>query len=91
MSLISGLAIYFIIWWVTLFLVLPFGVRTQAELSERRLGTTPSAPARAMMWRKVLATTIVASVLFGLFYWAVEVQGLGLDDLTFLPMPDSLR
>ena len=26
MSLVTGLAIYFIIWWVTLFAVLPWGV-----------------------------------------------------------------
>ncbi|QCI78785.1 DUF1467 family protein [Hankyongella ginsenosidimutans] len=31
MSLISGLAIYLIIWWTVLFTVLPWGVRTAAE------------------------------------------------------------
>ncbi len=91
MGLVSGLATYFIIWWISLFLVLPFGVKTQAEAEERRLGTMPSAPAKAMMLRRALITTILASVIFGLYYWAVEVRGLGLDDLTFLPMPDSLR
>jgi predicted secreted protein len=39
----------------------------------------------------VIATTILATTLFGAYYWAVEIKGLGLDDLTFLPMPDSLR
>nr|WP_319389017.1 DUF1467 family protein [uncultured Cohaesibacter sp.] len=91
MSLVSGLAVYFIIWWLSLFIVLPFGVRTQAEMNDRRLGTTASAPAKAMMVRKAVATTILASVLFGLFYWAIEVQGLGPDLLSFLPMPDSLK
>ncbi|WP_319531686.1 DUF1467 family protein [uncultured Cohaesibacter sp.] len=93
MSLVSGLAIYFIIWWVSLFVVLPFGVKTQAETEgeDRHLGTMASAPARPMIVRKMLATTILAGILFGLFYTAVEVWGLGLDDLTFLPMPDSLK
>ncbi|WP_119307532.1 DUF1467 family protein [Cohaesibacter haloalkalitolerans] len=91
MSLVSGLAVYFIIWWLSLFIVLPFGVRTQAEVNDRRLGTTASAPAKAMMLRKAVATTILASVLFGLFYWAIEVQGLGPDLLSLLPMPDSLK
>ncbi|MCB1491238.1 MAG: DUF1467 family protein, partial [Rhodobiaceae bacterium] len=31
MSIASGVAIYFLIWWLVLFAVLPFGVRTQAE------------------------------------------------------------
>ncbi len=91
MGLVSGLAIYFIIWWVSLFLVLPFGVRTQAEEEDVRLGTMRSAPARSRMLWRVIATTILATTLFGTYYWAVEIKGLGLDDLTFLPMPDSLR
>ncbi|WP_319414545.1 DUF1467 family protein [uncultured Cohaesibacter sp.] len=91
MSLVSGLAVYFIIWWLSLFIVLPFGVRTQAEEQDQRLGTTPSAPARAMMIRKAVATTILATILFALFYWAVVIEGLGLDLLSFLPMPDSLK
>lgn len=91
MGLASGLAIYFIIWWVSLFLVLPFGVRTQADEEDVRLGTIRSAPVRSRMAWRVIATTILASILFGIFYWAVEVQGVGLDDLTFLPMPESLK
>lgn len=91
MGLVSGLATYFIIWWVCLFIVLPFGVKTQDEVADRRLGTMRSAPAQAQMLKKALATTLLASLLFGAFYYAVEVRGFGLDDLTFLPMPDSLR
>lgn len=93
MGLVSGLATYFIIWWICLFLVLPFGVKSQLESedSEQRLGTVSSAPAQSMMWRRVVATTLLASLVFSLFYWAVEIKGFGLDDLTFLPMPDSLK
>lgn len=36
MSLFSGIAIYFIIWWTALFALLPFGLRTQAEENEVR-------------------------------------------------------
>ena len=93
MSLASGLATYFIIWWISLFLVLPFGVKTQQEVEghEQRLGTMPSAPASSRMPMRILATTILACIIFATYYWAVEIQGFGLDDLNFLPMPDSLR
>ena len=30
-SISTALAVYFVIWWVTLFLTLPFGVRSQHE------------------------------------------------------------
>nr|WP_321482962.1 DUF1467 family protein [uncultured Cohaesibacter sp.] len=91
MSLVSGLAVYFIIWWLSLFIVLPFGVRTQAEEQNQRLGTTASAPAKAMMIRKAVATSILATALFAVFYWAVVIKGYGFDLLSFLPMPDSLK
>ena len=43
----TGFAIYFIIWWVVLFTVLPFSARSQADEGEVTLGTTHSAPAFA--------------------------------------------
>ena len=43
-SISTAFAIYFVIWWVTLFLTLPFGVRSQHEDGEGAPGTDPGAP-----------------------------------------------
>lgn len=43
---LQGFAVYFIIWWMTLFAVLPIGLRTQADDNDVVLGTVPSAPTR---------------------------------------------
>ena len=53
----TSIAIYFIIWWLVLFAVLPFGVRSQQEAGSVAPGTEPGAPARPLLWRKLLATT----------------------------------
>ena len=45
MSLTTAIAIYFIIWWVVLFAVLPWGVRSQEESGAVAPGTDPGAPA----------------------------------------------
>ena len=47
MSLVTAIAIYFIIWWTVLFAVLPWGVRSQDETGTvakgtERLRITPS-------------------------------------------------
>ena len=77
MNLISLIAIYFVVWWVVLFAVLPWGVRTQAEGEGGVvLGTAHSAPARPMLVRKAIATSIVAAGLVGLLWLAVDVYGL---------------
>jgi len=88
MNLLSIVAIYFVVWWIVLFVVLPWGVRTQAEDEDIVLGTTHSAPARPMILRKALATTLVSAIIvFGLWI-AVDRYGLDLEtfaDLYFSP------
>ena len=76
MNVISLVAIYFVVWWVVLFAVLPWGVRTQEEEGDVVLGTARSAPARPLMLRKVVATSIVAGVIVAGIWLAVDVYGV---------------
>ncbi|MBN8974695.1 MAG: DUF1467 family protein [Rhizobiales bacterium] len=62
----SVLAIYFVLWWVVLFITLPFGVRSQDESNETIEGTDPGAPVRAMMVRKLIWTTIISAIIFAI-------------------------
>ncbi|MEH3103389.1 MAG: DUF1467 family protein [Sphingomonas phyllosphaerae] len=64
----SLLAIYVLFWAFSVFLVLPFGVRTSAEAGEAHMpGTAESAPHEFSLKRVIVRTTIVATVLFALF------------------------
>ncbi len=81
MSITAGIAIYLVIWWIVLFAVLPWGVRTQGEAGDVVPGSESSAPVAPFMLRKVIATTIVSALVFGVFYWAFAVQGYSLQDL----------
>ncbi|MBB5709074.1 DUF1467 family protein [Sphingomonas xinjiangensis] len=65
----SALAIYFLFWAFCVFLVLPFGVRTAHEAGGELVpGQADSAPHEFRPGRIALRTTIVATVLFGLYY-----------------------
>jgi predicted secreted protein len=66
MSLPLSIAVYFTIWWVTLFAVLPWGVRSSAEagVTDAPAGVDAGAPHRPHIGRKALATTIIAALLF---------------------------
>ena len=44
MNPIAIVGIYFVVWWMVLFAVLPFGMRTQEEEGDVMLGTARSAP-----------------------------------------------
>ena len=82
MSLTTGLAIYFLIWWIVLFAMLPWGVRSQQESGDVVAGSDPGAPAIPRLAAKLLWTTIVATIVFGvcaLLYVnrLVTLEGLG--------------
>jgi len=81
MSIMSGIAIYFIIWWTSLFALLPVGLRTQAEENNVTLGTVASAPATPRIGRAFLRTTFVATLIFAAYYYVTQISGFGLDDI----------
>jgi predicted secreted protein len=81
MSFTFAVAIFFIIWWLSLFAVLPFGLRTQDEAGEVVPGTPESAPVRPRLLRIFAINTLVASIVFALF-WLGVTQGW-LDPETF--------
>jgi predicted secreted protein len=62
-SIVGMLALYFIIWWITLFAVLPLGIRGQWE-GEVVPGTEPGAPQRPGLRRKILITSAISVVIF---------------------------
>lgn len=65
----SMVAIYCLFWVLSAFLVLPFGVRTHDEAGVSKVaGQAESAPAHFNPKRIAKRATVVAVVLFGLFY-----------------------
>ncbi|WP_293801557.1 DUF1467 family protein [uncultured Bosea sp.] len=69
MNLVGGLALYFVIWWITLFAVLPFGIRSQQEAGDVVAGTEPGAPVLPGLLKKAVITSVIAAVIFaGVWY-----------------------
>jgi len=68
MPLTTAVAVFVLIWWVVLFAVLPWGVRSQHEDGDIAPGTDPGAPAVPNLRRKLLWTTLVSVVVFAACY-----------------------
>jgi predicted secreted protein len=81
MPVATGFAIFFLIWWVVLFAVLPWGIHSQHEGQDMALGTDPGAPIKARIGWKLVWTTVVAVAIYAVCYvvyvehW-VTVDGL---------------
>lgn len=89
----SIIAIYVLFWVLSAFLVLPFGVRTHADAErdgdpqDRATGTVSSAPLEFRPKRIAMRATVLAVILFGLFY-ANYVNGwLTVDNLDWTGGP----
>ena len=83
-SLSTAFAIYFVIWWIVLFVTLPFGVRSQHEDGESVPGTDPGAPVSTQMGRKLIWTTLLSAVIFAMAWFAYQAGYLNVDRLTRL-------
>ena len=82
MSVATYLATFFLIWWVVLFAVLPWGVHSQQEAGEMAAGTDPGAPAVPRLGRKLMWTTLVTCALFAVVYVVSLHHLVTLDRLT---------
>jgi len=84
MPVTTGIAIFFLIWWIVLFAVLPWGVRSQEEGGDVAPGTDPGAPAIPNLRRKLIWTTLVAAVVFAVCYVVYVERLITLEGLVAL-------
>lgn len=71
MGVVSGVVAFVIIWWLVFFTVLPHG-NQPSETVEK--GHADSAPAKPRLWMKIMITTGITVVLFGVFVF-IQDQG----------------
>ena len=84
MPVTTAVAIFFLIWWVVLFAVLPWGVRSQHDGGEVVPGTDPGAPVIPRLFRKLVWTTGVSAVIFAGCYVVYVYRLVTLDGLVHL-------
>ena len=80
----SIVAIYSLFWVFAAFLVMPFGIRTHDELGMGKVdGQAHSAPGNFRPKRVAIRATILAAILFGLYYANYVNQWVTVDDLDY--------
>jgi len=84
MKLSSIVAIYFLFFCASTFVLLPFGVKTSDELGAAKVpGQADSAPHRFDLKRHLLKAAVLAAVLFALYYANWTYGWVKPDDLDF--------
>ena len=57
-------------------MTLPFGAKAPDAIET---GHATSAPAKPMLWRKAIITTVIAGILFAIVYWVIMSDIISLD------------
>lgn len=81
MGAFSAFVLYAMIWFLTLFVVLPLRLKTQGEAGSVVPGTPSSAPADAQMKRRLIITTVAATAIWGLAVWVILSGMITIADL----------
>lgn len=80
MSLTGAIAIFFIIWWVVLFAVLPWGVRSHHEAGIVDPLAEAGSPLKPRLGIKAIITTVIAVIVFAVVYAVIEYRLIDLDN-----------
>ncbi|HLV06309.1 MAG TPA: DUF1467 family protein [Croceibacterium sp.] len=84
----SILAIYFLFWVMSAFLLLPFGVKTHDEAGIPKIpGQADSAPANFRPGRLALRATLLSAVLCGLYVANYIYGWIEPDDINIFGQP----
>ncbi len=64
LTVAGALGLYFVVWWISVFAILPIRIESQVEAGEITAGTEPGAPANPALRERAIWTTILADVVF---------------------------
>lgn len=81
MNLANHIIVFLVCWWLVLFIVLPFGVKSHyEEESDEDLepGIEKGAPVKANIAKKMLITTGITFVIWLCFYAVMEFELISL-------------
>lgn len=76
MNITGAIVLYAVLWFLTMFVLLPIGQKSQADAGEVVPGTPASAPHAPAVARKAIWATIIAAVLWAFFAWLILGSGI---------------
>jgi len=78
MSVVSGILVYFVIWWTALFVVLPWGIRQQSGSVQEGIKGAPETP---HLKKKFIITTLLSALIWLIIYMLIEIDIISFRDL----------
>lgn len=86
MNLTGGIVLFAVIWFMVFFIALQINPRSQADEGDVLPGTPASAPSDFRLKRKVVATTMIAVVLWSVIASVILSGAVGLRDIDWFDL-----
>lgn len=83
MTPFSGFVLYCVVWFLTLFIILPLRLTTQGEAGHVVPGTPSSAPHAPQMKRRIILTTLVSAVIWAILAAVILSGRFSVTDLDY--------
>lgn len=87
MAITSAMVLFAVSWFMTFLVVLPLRMVTQGEAGDVVAGTHSSAPANLNLRRKVIVTTIAATLVWGVICTIILSGWLTIENLSWFAYP----
>ncbi|RPE66385.1 putative secreted protein [Pacificibacter maritimus] len=87
MSIVSAIVLYAVIWFMTMFVALPIGLRTQGDEGDIVEGTHAGAPANYNPRRKAIIVSLVALVIWAAIVGVIYAEVITWQDLDWTQGP----
>jgi len=92
MSIVSAVVLFAVIWFLSLFIMLPIGMHTQGDAGERLVGTHAGSPTSAFsMKRKVMQTTYLALPIWAIVVAVILFSGITVRDIDMFQRMDPVE
>jgi predicted secreted protein len=86
MNWFTAILLYVVIWWLILFMVLPWGVRSSHEAGvDIEPGHDKGAPVNPRIWLKTGLTTLIATTIMAFVLASVQFEWIDYRSLLALP------
>ena len=80
----SAFVVYAFVWFLTLLVVLPLRLKSQADTGSVTPGTPRSAPADPQMGRRLIITTVVATIVWAIIAAIILSGAITVDNMDIL-------
>lgn len=81
MTITNGIVLFAVFWFLALYMILPLFVKNQEEAGDVTPGTSPGAPDQPLMRKKLIWTTIAATIAWAIAFAIIEGELITLDHL----------